>query len=102
MATFEVHALPTFGRTLVPDSDHIIGFTEQPIPLLLINVPPGEYAYESHGGIERIVCLSGVLRMESEDGSRAAATAGEMIEVPTGLRHRFAADCDAVILTLPA
>lgn len=99
MSSFKHHPLPTTGRALPPDTDHLLAQTS-PGALLLIHVPPGSYALERHAMPEYIVCLQGQLRMEAEDGERCGAAAGEMIELPAGLSHRFAADCDAVVMTL--
>ena len=97
------HPLPATGRSLAADSDHLLARTS-PGALLLIHLPPGAYAFEQHAMPEYIVCLQGRLQMEAEreaeGGARCSATAGEMIEVPPGLSHRFAADCDAVVLTV--
>jgi quercetin dioxygenase-like cupin family protein len=99
MNHFKHHPLPTIGRGLTADTDHLLAQTSAGA-LLLICIPPGSYALERHAMPEYIVCLQGELRMEAEDGGRCSATAGEMIEVPAGLSHRFAADCDAVVMTL--
>ncbi|HEV8689523.1 MAG TPA: cupin domain-containing protein [Ideonella sp.] len=93
------HPLPATGRTLAADSDHLVARTS-PGALLLIHLPPGAYAFEHHAMPEYIVCLQGSLQMEAEGGARCSAAVGEVIEVPPGLSHRFAADCDAVVLTL--
>ena len=95
----KLHALPAEGRQLPADTDQLL----MPVTagsLLLINLPPGEYAYESHRAPELIVCLTGTLIMQDETGFRLSAQPGEMIEIPVGLSHRFAPDCDAVVLTL--
>jgi quercetin dioxygenase-like cupin family protein len=99
MNFFKHHALPDTGRQLPADADHLLAQT-LPGALLLIHIPPGTYALERHAMPEYIVCLQGQLQMEAESGDRCGATAGEMIEVPAGLSHRFAADCDAVVMTL--
>nr|WP_242533330.1 cupin domain-containing protein [Niveibacterium umoris] len=67
---------------------------------MLIHVPPGAYAFEQHVADEWIVCVSGRLVMETADGGRATANAGDLLHVPAGLAHRFAQDADAVVLTL--
>lgn len=99
MSSFKHHPLPASGRALPPDTDHALAQTAAGA-LLLIHIPPGSYAFERHAMPEYIVCLQGQLRMEAEDGERCEADAGEMIEVPAGLSHCFAADCDAVVMTL--
>jgi quercetin dioxygenase-like cupin family protein len=96
---FKHHPLPSEGRALAPDSDHLLARTSAGA-LLLIHIPPGGYALEQHATPEYIVCLNGTLKMEAEGGERCCAIAGEMIEVPAGLSHRFAVDCDAVVMTL--
>ena len=96
---FQHHPLPRDGRALEADSDHLLARTSAGA-LLLIHIPPGAYALERHAMPEYIVCLQGVLKMETEDGKACSAAVGEMIEVPPGLSHRFAADCDAVVMTL--
>ena len=97
--TFTHHALPATGRALPADTDHLLAKTNAGA-LLLIHLPPGGYPLERHAMPEYIVCVQGRLAMESEAGERCAAMPGEMIEVPAGLSHRFATDCDAVVLTL--
>jgi|GEM_PF-2084802 len=96
---FILHPLAAEGVALPADKDHLLARTA-PGALLLIHVPPGDYAFEVHRAAEYIVCLDGVLVLESEDGGRCAVPAGAMAEVPPGLRHRFAADSRAVILTI--
>ena len=99
MSPFKHHPLPATGRSLPPDTDHLLAQTSSGA-LLLIHVPPGVYAFERHAMPEYVVCLQGQLRMEAERGVRCSAEAGEMIEVPAGRSHRFGADCDAVVVTL--
>lgn len=96
---FKHHPLPHSGRGLAADADHLLARTSAGA-LLLIHIPPGSYALEQHAMPEYIVCLQGLVRMEAEGGECCSAAAGEMIEVPPGLAHRFAADCDAVVMTL--
>lgn len=96
---FKHHTLPHTGRGLPADTDHLLAQTAAGA-LLLIHIPPGSYALERHAMPEYIVCLQGELRMDAEGGERCVASSGEMIEVPAGLSHRFAADCDAVVMTL--
>lgn len=96
---FKHHPLPRDGRALDADSDHLLARTSTGA-MLLIHIPPGAYAFEQHAMPEYIVCLNGTLKMEADDGERCSAAVGEMIEVPPGLSHRFAADCDAVVMTL--
>ena len=98
-ACFVLHALPAQGRDLPADTDHLLARTGAGA-LLLIHVPPGEYAYESHSLPEYIVCVDGLLAMQAEHGVRIMAERGQMVEVPPGLRHRFAPESNAVILTL--
>lgn len=99
MNHFKHHPLPATGRDLPADTDHLLAQTSTGA-LLLIHIPPGSYALERHAMPEYIVCLQGRLQMEAKGGERCSASAGEMIEVPAGLSHRFAADCDAVVMTL--
>jgi quercetin dioxygenase-like cupin family protein len=94
-----LHALPAQGRTLQPDTDHVLASTG-PSQLLLINIPPGSYAYETHPRTEYLLCINGTLIVEAEHGARTQATAGQMIEIPPGLTHHFAAETDAVIVTV--
>jgi quercetin dioxygenase-like cupin family protein len=96
---FKHHPLPHDGRALKADSDHLLARTSAGA-MLLIHIPPGAYALEQHAMPEYIVCLQGLLQMEAADGERCSAAVGEMIEVPPGLSHRFADDCDAVVMTL--
>jgi quercetin dioxygenase-like cupin family protein len=97
---FIVHNHVELGRSFPGDCDALITrFTSG--SMLLIHVPPQEgYAYEVHAAPEYIICLNGTLKMESQHGQAVSVNAGDMIEVPVGLFHRFAADSDAVILTL--
>jgi mannose-6-phosphate isomerase-like protein (cupin superfamily) len=96
---FLLHTLPADGRKLPPDTDHLLTRTTAGV-LLLIHVPPGEYAYEVHRLPEFIVCVDGTFVIESESGRQAKAGCGQMIEIPPGLRHRFAPESNAVIITL--
>lgn len=98
-AGFVLHTLPAQGRALPADTDHLLARTHAG-ELLLIHVPPGEYAYESHSSPEYIVCVDGQLVMQAEHSARIVAERGQMIEVPPGLRHCFAPESNAVILTL--
>ncbi|TIC86904.1 cupin domain-containing protein [Crenobacter intestini] len=66
----------------------------------LCRVEPGEHAYEAHPATEFIVCLQGALLLEDADGGRVQADPGEVIEIPAGVRHRFAPPCDAAIMRL--
>lgn len=91
--------LSTFGRTLLADNDHLLAATG-PGALLLIHVPEGDYAFEQHALPEFIFCMHGQLDMETNDGQEVSASAGDMIEVTPGVRHRFAPSCNAVIVTL--
>jgi uncharacterized cupin superfamily protein len=93
-----LHPLSRDGRALPADTDHLLANTAAG-SLLLLHVPPGDYCYESHVRNEYLICLNGHLVLET-DACRTAAGVGEMIEVPAGVRHRFAADCDAVLLTV--
>lgn len=95
----KLHTLPEQGRQLPADTDLLLMPTTAG-SLLLINLPPGDYAYESHRTVELIVCVSGTLVMQDDAGNKLSAKTGEMIEIPIGLSHRFAPDCDAVVLTL--
>ncbi len=94
-----VHKLPTLGRTLPADADFLLKEL-QTGSLLLIHLPPGTYAFESHQTPEFIVCLEGQLIMESQEGNIQTAKTGEMIEIPIGLSHRFAENCNATVLTI--
>ncbi len=67
--TFVLHPLPSLGRSLPADSDHFLGMLTGGT-MLLINVPPGLYAFEEHTQSEFIVCVTGTLTMESEAGLR--------------------------------
>jgi quercetin dioxygenase-like cupin family protein len=96
---FTVHRLADKGRALPADTDHLLARTG-PGALLLVHVPPGEYPYESHRMPEFIVCVAGRLVMDSEDGQTVEAATGDMVEIPPGLCHRFAARADAVLLTV--
>ncbi len=96
---FLLHALPADGQKLAADTDHLLARTTAGA-LLLIHVPPGEYAYEVHQRTEFIVCVDGTFMIESDNGARAKAEQGQMIEIPPGLRHRFAPESNAVIVTL--
>lgn len=93
------HPLPELGRSLPADTDHLLARTN-PGAMLLIHIPPGDYPYEVHALSEYLLCLQGRLVLEGEGGQRAEATVGQMLEIPPGLRHHFAAESDAVILTL--
>lgn len=99
MPEFIVHALHKQGRTLEPDTDHLLAQT-LPSQLLLINITPGHYAFEQHNTTEYLLCISGQLAVETENGLKARAEAGDMIEIPPGLKHRFADNADAVIFTI--
>jgi mannose-6-phosphate isomerase-like protein (cupin superfamily) len=99
MNDFRLHALPTDDRNLSADTDHLLTRTTAGA-LLLIHVPPGEYAYEVHRLPEFIVCVDGTFMVESGDGKQVKAERGQMIEIPPGLRHRFASESNAVIITL--
>lgn len=99
MTTFILHALADTGRTLVPDSDHLLAQTTAS-QLLLINTVPGNYPYEVHQATEYLLCITGLLQLEADNGSQAQAAAGQMIEIPPGLRHRFGCHTDAVIMTI--
>ncbi len=94
-----LHKLPTLGKTLSADTDHLLAQI-QAGSLLLIHLPPGDYAFESHKHPEFIVCVNGSLVMEDQQGNRQIASTGEMIEIPIGLVHRFSENCDAIVLTL--
>ncbi|HEY9103221.1 cupin domain-containing protein [Chitinimonas sp.] len=96
---FTRHPLPELGRGLPADTDHLLARIG-PGAVLLIHVPPGDYPYEVHQQSEYLVCLQGRLVLEGEGGQRAEAAVGQMLEVPPGLRHHFAAESDAVILTV--
>lgn len=96
---FVLHALPTDGRNLPADTDHLLTRTTAGA-LVLIHVPPGEYAYEVHGLPEFIICVDGTFIIEADDGRREVAERGQMIEIPPQLRHRFAPESNAVIITL--
>ena len=91
--------LATLGAALAPDTDHLLRSLTAG-SMLLIHLPPGDYAFEEHVTPEYIVCLSGVLRMADAAGNTVSASVGEMIEVSPGLSHHFAPDCAAVVLTL--
>ena len=93
-----LHSLARQGRKLPADTDHLLAHTAAG-SLLLLHVPPGDYHHESHARIEYLVCLVGRLVLETAAG-RTEAGVGEMIEIPAGVSHRFAADCDAVLLTV--
>jgi hypothetical protein len=97
--SFILHNLPSKGRRQIADRDELIAKTNEGA-LLLIHVPPGDYAYESHRMPEFILCVDGELVMESRAGDMCIATIGQMIEVATGLEHRFAPTSNAVILTI--
>jgi quercetin dioxygenase-like cupin family protein len=97
--SFILHTLPAKGREQVADRDELIAKTNEGA-LLLIHVPPGNYAYESHRMPEFIVCIDGELVMQSKAGNSTTARVGQMIEVPPGLEHRFAPTSNAVILTM--
>ncbi|TDR77783.1 cupin domain-containing protein [Paludibacterium purpuratum] len=99
MTAFVLHTLPAAGRLQEPDTDHVLA-TVRASQLLLINLVPGSYAFESHAHSEYLLCLSGTLVLEDDAGGQAAAQVGEMIEIPPGLRHRFAPTSDAVIVTV--
>ncbi|MBV8047165.1 MAG: cupin domain-containing protein [Paludibacterium sp.] len=99
MLEFILHALPAQGRRQVPDTDHVLAQINAS-QLLLINLVPGEYAFEVHPRAEYLLCLTGTLVLEDEHGRQAAAREGEMVEIPPGLRHRFAPTADAVIVTV--
>ncbi|BEV73836.1 MULTISPECIES: cupin domain-containing protein [unclassified Paludibacterium] len=99
MSAFILHRLPSLGRSLMPDSDHLLTQL-RPSQLLLINLRPGQYAFESHVHHEFLLCLEGTLVLEDEQGRACEARTGEMIEIPSGLSHRFAAGADAVIATI--
>lgn len=99
MCDFILHSLPKQGRLQIPDTDHVLA-SLPPSQLLLINLVPGLYSFESHARTEYILCLSGTLVMEDEAGQHLQAGAGEMIEIAPGLRHRFASVSDAVIMTV--
>ena len=94
-----IHKLPSLGQTLLADTDFLLTKL-QAGSLLLIHLPPGSYAFESHPTPEFIVCLDGQLVMESQEGNKQIAQTGEMIEIPIGLVHRFAEDCNATVLTI--
>ncbi len=94
-----LHPLARQGRQLPADTDHELAAIGRG-SLLLIHVPPGEYAFEQHALAEFIVCIDGRIGIETADGIRQSAMVGEMIEITAGVRHRFASDSDAVILTL--
>jgi mannose-6-phosphate isomerase-like protein (cupin superfamily) len=96
---FLLHALPADGRRLPADTDHLLTRTTAGA-LLLIHVPPGDYAYEVHRLSEFIICVDGTFIIEADNGARAKAECGQMIEIPPGLRHRFAPESNAVIITL--
>jgi quercetin dioxygenase-like cupin family protein len=93
------HALGQAGRALLPDTDHLLARTNAGA-LLLIHVPPGEYPFEEHAATEYIVCINGRIELESDNHALAHASAGDMLEIPPGLRHRFGKTSDAVILTI--
>jgi hypothetical protein len=99
MAGFTVHPLTTLGRLQEPDVDHLLARV-QASSLLLINLLPGHYPFETHAGCEYVLCLKGHLVLESDSGEIAEALGGEMIEVAAGVSHRFGVDVDAVILTV--
>ncbi len=96
---FVLHALPANGRNLPADTDHLLTRTTAGA-LVLIHVPPGDYAYEVHGLPEFIICVDGTFMIEADDGRREVAERGQMIEIPPQLRHRFAPESNAVIITL--
>lgn len=99
MTGFTVHPLTTQGRTQPADVDHLLARV-QASSLLLINLLPGHYPFETHVSSEYVVCLKGHLVLESASGDIAEALAGEMIEIAAGVSHRFGVDVDAVILTV--
>ena len=93
------HPLATLGRTLPADQDHPLAQTHAGA-LLLIHIPPGDYPFEVHRSTEYLLCMQGRLVLEGEGGQRADMNTGEMLEIPPGLKHRFASESDAVIVTL--
>lgn len=99
MGEFIIHPLTEQGRSLPPDCDHLLAKI-QPAQLLLINITPGVYAYEHHPCSEYLLCMSGRLILETDTGLQASISQGQMIEIPPGLKHRFAAESDAVIVTV--
>ncbi len=92
--------LAVLGRSLAVDTDHLLTRLQDGAALLIHLAPPADYPYESHKVEERIVCIQGKLNLETEAGTCYALLAGQMALIPPGLRHRFAADSDGVILTL--
>ena len=94
-----LHSLAWYGRDLPADTDHELAAIGRG-SLLLIHVPPGDYAFEQHALPEFIVCIDGRIGIETSDGDLQNASVGQMIEITAGVRHRFASDSDAVILTL--
>lgn len=94
-----VHRLPSLGRGLVADVDAPLAALG-PGALLLLHVPPGVYPWERHGAPEYVVCLHGHVHLEDDQGLAVRAAAGEMVEVLSGVRHRFAEDSDAVLLVV--
>lgn len=99
MDGFIIYSLAEQGRALPPDCDHLLAKI-QPAQLLLINIPPGVYAYEHHSCSEYLLCMSGRLILETDNGLKATISQGQMMEIPPGLKHRFAAESDAVIVTI--
>ena len=99
MTAFILHDLVRQGRGNVPDQDCLlasIGCSS----LLLINIVPGDYAFETHAHSEYLFCMDGELALEDESGRTACVSRGGMIEIPPGLRHRFSAQANAVIVTV--
>ena len=67
--------LNTLGAALAPDTDHLLRSLTAG-SMLLIHLPPGDYAFEQHATPEYIVCLSGVLRMADAAGAQSSLCAG--------------------------
>lgn len=95
---FPVTDLVALGRKLPVDTDHPLAELDR-ARLLLLNLTPQVFPSELHRATERICVLQGEAGVEFETGS-VRLRRGELLVVPPGQRHAFAADSDAVVLAI--
>jgi hypothetical protein len=98
-ARITISPLAREGRQLPADQDHLLARVGAGA-LLLINVPPGEYRFETHRLPEYILTLEGTLVLETDTAERFLVKTGEMATIAPGVSHRFASDSQAVIMTI--
>lgn len=95
---FPVTRLVELGRSLPVDTDHSLGRLTD-TALVLLHLKPQDYPSELHVATERICVLEGQIGVVFGEQT-VRLRSGEMLTVPRGERHAFAADSDAVVLAI--